>query len=1216
MRVDKNRAWRFWVDRGGTFTDVIGIAPDGHVETRKLLSERVGTDSEAALIGIGDILGIDPFDKNEERQVFELRLGTTVATNALLQRKGAKTALLITRGFGDALRIGYQNRPQLFAREIRLPAPLYSMVIECNERTAADGGLIEALDEDELERKLIEAKNAGINSLAVVFLHAYAHSHNERRAADLSRQIGFSNVSASHEVNPVIKLVARGDTTVVDAYLNPVLRAYTESMREQLANRLTGPSLLFMQSNGGLTTAGAFRGKDSVLSGPAGGVVGMVESAAAEGFGKAIGFDMGGTSTDVSIYDGRFERSEEMEIAGARLRSAMLRIHTVAAGGGSILSFKEGRLQVGPHSAGARPGPAAYGAGGPLTVTDCSVLLGRLQPNLFPQIFGDDGRSPLQLAAVKRKFEALVAELSAAGFKSGSLELAELFQDIAVQRMARAIKKVALDGGHDLSDFVLVAFGGAGPQHACQVADELGISRILVHPLAGLLSALGIGLAPVSSVLEKTVRLPLDESGLESLANESRALRHEARREMQNRLADEDATVTTETTVKLRYAGTDTSLPVAAGDVQAMRRQFEQEHLARFGFASPEKPLLVESLMVLAQSGSGIAAPSPASAVPGKPAKCQPAATHSVHFQGRDLDTGFFVRQSLAPNDKIPGPAVIIEDGATTVIEPGWIANLTQTGQLLMTRLAEDAAPAALHLHDGDTRADPARLEVFNNLFMHIAEQMGAVLRNTARSVNIKERLDFSCAVFDAAGALVANAPHMPVHLGSMGESVKAVIRDNPAMRPGDVYMLNDPYRGGTHLPDITVVTPVFLAGERAPDLFVAARGHHADVGGISPGSMPPHSKHIEQEGVLFSNFLLVREGHFREAELAAALCNPPYPARNPEQNIADLKAQVAACRQGERLLYESAGRFGLDVLRAYLQHIQDNAEEAVRHVLSRLDDGNFDYPLDNGLLIRVAVRVNRNAREATVDFSGSSLQHDGNFNAPFAVCRAAVLYVFRCLVDAPIPLNAGCLKPIRIIAPEGSILNPYPPAAVVAGNVETSQAITNALFGALGTMAAAQGTMNNFTFGDEHRQYYETIAGGAGAGPGFRGADAVQTHMTNSRLTDAEVLELRFPVRLREFSIRQGSGGAGQHAGGNGVTRDIEFLAPMQAAILSGHRDVPPFGLHGGKPGRCGHNVLRRSDGQLINLGATASVKAEPGDRIIIETPGGGGFGKPDSGA
>ncbi len=1202
--IKAGAGWRFWVDRGGTFTDVIGVSPGGRLFSRKLLSQSNSSDSDAVQVAIRSLFCADDDPTADTPVIEELRMGTTVATNALLERQGAATALLITRGFADALKIAYQNRPQLFARHIQLPDPLYEAVIECDERLAADGSVVLPLDEKQLEESLENVLHKGIESLAIVFMHAYAHPCHEQQAAALARRLGFRNVSVSHELNPIIKLIGRGDTSVIDAYLNPVLRDYVDDISAQLEATARVASLLFMQSNGGLTEAATFCGKDSVLSGPAGGVVGMVESAAAEGFDRVIGFDMGGTSTDVSVYSGRYERNEETEIAGARLRASMLKIHTVAAGGGSVLHFSEGRLQAGPRSAGAHPGPAAYGLGGPLTVTDCNVLLGRLQADFFPRILGPSGDAGLQIEAVRRAFAALGEQLVGAGYDTTPEKLALVFQQIAVQRMAGAIKQICLAGGHDASEYVLACFGGAGPQHACQVADELGIKKVLVHPLAGLLSALGIGLAPITAVREKTVRRPLSVANISELARDAREVELAARHELaaNPRLR---AAAQVETSVKLRYQATDTSLPVPMSDPETMSAEFAQAHLARFGFSHPDRQLVIESVIAVAtlRARAVPELPVPQAADDGT----QPEAldTRPVFFHDSRQATAFFHRDSLRPGMSINGPAIVLDEGATTVIEPGWRARVTPRNQLLLTRVRQRPA-----VRENDTRADPARLEVFNNLFMHVAEQMGVVLQNTARSVNIKERLDFSCAVFDPQGQLVANAPHMPVHLGSMGESVTAIIADNAQMQDGDVFMLNDPYRGGTHLPDITVVAPVFVPGHQQADFFVAARGHHADIGGISPGSMPPHSRSINEEGVLFRNFRLVAAGLFNEEQLRSELCAGSWPARDPEQNIADLKAQVAACAQGRRLLLASMEKYGPHLVRAYLGHVQDNAENAVREVLARLDDGEFEYPLDNGLVVRVAVQVDRKARVATIDFAGSSRQHSGNFNAPFSVCRAAVLYVFRCLVDADIPLNAGCLKPIHINAPAGSMLNPEPPAAVVAGNVETSQAITNALFGALGAMAASQGTMNNFTFGNADRQYYETVAGGSGAGPGFPGADAVQTHMTNSRLTDPEVLELRYPVRLREFAVRRGSGGAGEFAGGNGVRREIEFLADMQAAILSGHRRIAPFGLAGGEPGQCGRNTWIPRNQEPKVLTGTAQIEVTAGDRMLIETPGGGGYG------
>ncbi len=1210
-RVTTGPGWRFWIDRGGTFTDVIGAGPDGGLVSRKLLSGQHGSDGDAALAGIRDILGVAKGDALPAAIVTELRMGTTVATNALLERTGAPAALLITCGFADALRIAYQNRPDLFALDIRLPDPLHARVVECAERLGPNGEIIERLNEAALERDLATLLEEGISSLAIVFMHAYRHPRHEQAAAALARRMGFSQVSVSHELNPVIKLIARGDTTLVDAYLNPLLHCYVEEVRKQLAELGGVQRLRFMQSSGGLTDADRFRGKDSVLSGPAGGIVGMSESARLEGFRQVIGFDMGGTSTDVSVYNGEFERSEETEVAGTRIRAAMLKIHTIAAGGGSILHYTDGRLQIGPQSAGARPGPAAYGLGGPLTVTDSNVLLGRLRPEFFPALLGEDGRSPLQPDVVREKFTALAAQVSSSGFHIEPEALAEQYLQIAVMHMANAIKHISVQRGHDLSRYVLACFGGAGPQHACDVADALGITRVLIHPLAGLLSAWGIGLAPVTSFREQTLRTPLNERGFDLTEQTRLRLQQEVLAELAAQGHCESGLITLDCQVRLRYAGTDTSLPVTMDQPAQMTAQFTKYHSQRFGFAFPDQELVVESVWIEAAARDSEAGRSSVNAARTPSGSIEPLAVRPVRFAGSWQETPFFDRGHLLPGAQQEGPAILLENGATTVVAPGWHAEVSPHNQILLRR--RDPPKSA---SERDTEVDPARLEIFNNLFMHIAEQMGAVLRNTARSVNIKERLDFSCAVFDGQGQLVANAPHMPVHLGSMGESVKAVIADNPGMGPGDVYMLNDPYRGGTHLPDITVVTPVFARDRRKADFFVASRGHHADIGGISPGSMPPASRTIDEEGVLFTNFLLVREGRFAEEQLLAALTKAHHPARNPAQNIADLKAQVAANQQGLALLNECIAYYGREVCLAYMQHVQDNAEEAVRNVISRLTDGRFEYAMDNDLVIRVAVTVNQAARTACVDFTGTSAQHDGNFNAPYAVCCAAVLYVFRCLVNAPVPLNAGCLKPIEIRVPEGSLLNPRPPAAVVAGNVETSQCITDALFGALGVVAAAQGTMNNFTFGDARHQYYETIAGGSGAGPGFPGCDAVQTHMTNSRLTDPEVLELRFPVLVREFSIRANSGGQGRYRGGNGARRELEFRAPMQAAILSGHRSIPPFGLAGGAAGACGRNTLLKKEGSAHALGATATVTVETGDRIVIETPGGGGYGKPGSDA
>jgi len=1195
------RRWQFWIDRGGTFTDVVGRAPDGALHTLKLLSDNPEHYHDAAVEGIRRLLRLQPGEPILPAQVECVKMGTTVATNALLERKGDRTVLVTTRGFRDALRIAYQNRPRLFDRHIVLPELLYERVVEADERVGAHGDVVWPLDQAALRRDLLAAFDAGIASCAIVFMHGYRFSAHEQAAAKLARAIGFTQVSVSHEVSPLMKLVSRGDTTVVDAYLSPILRRYVD----QVGAQMPGVRLFFMQSSGGLTEAHHFQGKDAILSGPAGGIVGMVRTAVAAGHRKVIGFDMGGTSTDVSHYAGEFERAFETQVAGVRMRAPMMSIHTVAAGGGSILQFDGARLRVGPESAGANPGPASYRRGGPLAVTDANVMLGRIQGAHFPKVFGPAANEPLDRDGVIARFTALAADVRRdTGRETTPESLAAGFVQIAVQNMANAIKRISVARGYDVTQYTLQCFGGAGGQHACAVADALGMTRVFVHPLAGVLSAYGMGLADQIAMREGSVELPLDGTGLAAAQSRLNELGAAARDEL---LAQgvPSATIEMRLRIHVRYQGTDTALVVDFGTIDAVRAAFEAAYRQRFAFLMPDRALVIEAVSVeavgpgehFAEAGGGSAAP-PTNEPP-------PDARVRIYFD-RWHDAALHVRESLAPGATITGPAVIAEANATTVVEPGWQAVLGRGSALELTRVAARAA-----LHAVGTQADPVMLEVFNNLFMNIAEQMGLRLQNTAYSVNIKERLDFSCALFDALGQLIANAPHMPVHLGSMSESIKTVIARNPAMREGDVYVLNDPYHGGTHLPDVTVVTPVYLAGGDAkPSFYVASRGHHADIGGSTPGSMPPFSQTIDEEGVLFDNFLLVRDGRLRESELRAQLNTTRWPARNPDQTIADLRAQIAANEKGVQELRAMVAQFGRDTVAAYMRHVQDNAEESVRRVITALKDGAFVLELDNGATIRVQVSVHAALREATIDFTGTSEQLPNNFNAPKAVTMAAVLYVFRTLVDDDIPLNAGCLKPLQVIVPEGCMLNPKPPAAVVAGNVETSQCVTNALFGALGVMAAGQCTMNNFTFGNHTHQYYETISGGSGAGPDFDGASVVQTHMTNSRLTDPEVLEFRFPVRLDSYEIRRGSGGAGRQRGGDGGVRRVRFLEAMTASILSNGRRVPAFGLAGGAPGALGINRVERADGALETLQHIGSAGMRPGDVFVIETPGGGGFG------
>ncbi|AVR96939.1 hydantoinase B/oxoprolinase family protein [Pseudoduganella armeniaca] len=1195
--------WQFWIDRGGTFTDIVARRPDGTLATHKLLSENPEQYRDAAIAGIRHLLGLGSADAIPATQVAAVKMGTTVATNALLERKGERTALAITRGFGDALRIAYQNRPRLFDRHIVLPELLYGHVIEIDERIGAHGDVVTPLDEAQARAGLQAAWDAGYRSLAIVFMHGYRHTAHEAAVAAIARAIGFTQVSASHAVSPLMKLVARGDTTVVDAYLSPILRRYVD----QVAGELPGVNLQFMQSNGGLTDARAFQGKDSILSGPAGGIVGMVRASRLAGFDKVIGFDMGGTSTDVSHYAGEFERLFETQVAGVRMRAPMMSIHTVAAGGGSILHFDGSRLRVGPDSAGANPGPASYRRGGPLAVTDCNVMLGKIWPNEFPALFGPDGNAPLDADVVRQRFAALAEEIAAATGQDTTPEaVAAGYIDIAVGNMANAIKQISVQRGHDVTDYALTSFGGAGGQHACLVADALGMKTVFIHSLAGVLSAYGMGLADQTAMREAAVELKLTEAHLPALAARLDALAVDATAALREQGVVQER-IDAIRRVHLRYEGTDSALVVLDGSLASLQAQFEAAYQKRFSFLMPHKALVVEAVSVEAIGAAD--APAPVAPVqPPRAGALAPRRTVRMYSAGQWRDTGLFARADTRIGDVIAGPAIIAEANATTVVEQGWQAVVTPQDHLVLTRV--QALPARRAI---GTTADPVMLEIFNNLFMSIAEQMGLRLQNTAYSVNIKERLDFSCAIFDAAGNLIANAPHMPVHLGSMGESIKTVMRENAGrMRPGDVFMLNDPYNGGTHLPDVTVITPVFDVAGQDILFYVGSRGHHADIGGTTPGSMPPDSTHIEEEGVLIDNFRLVDGGRLREAETRALLTGARWPARNPDQNLADLRAQVAANQKGVEELHRMVAHFGLDVVQAYMGHVQDNAEEAVRRVIGALSDGRFTVPLDNGAHIQVAVTVDRAARSATIDFTGTSSQLPNNFNAPSAVCMAAVLYVFRTLVDDEIPLNAGCLKPLSVMIPPGSMLNPRYPASVVSGNVETSTCITNALYGALGVLAASQGTMNNFTFGSSKYQYYETISGGSGAGDGFDGTDVVQTNMTNSRLTDPEILEFRFPVRLDSYAIRHGSGGAGRWHGGNGGIRRVRFLEPMTAAILSNNRLHAPFGMAGGEPGATGRNYVERADGNVEQLGHIGKTEMAPGDVFVIETPGGGGYGTP----
>jgi len=1188
--------WQFWVDRGGTFTDIVAKSPKGDLRTHKLLSENPEVYKDAAVHGIREILGLKADAPVPTGLIEAVKMGTTVATNALLERKGEKTVLFITKGMKDLLRIGYQNRPKLFDLNILLPELLYEDVVEVDERLDAEGNIVAPLDTTAAREALSRAYGKGYRSIAIALMHSYRFPDHEQRLGDMAKQSGFTQVSLSHEVSPLIKLVGRGDTAVVDAYLSPILRRYVDQVANALGAHSGGcERLMFMQSNGGLTDARLFHGRDAILSGPAGGVVGMVRSAGELGFDKLIGFDMGGTSTDVCHYAGEFERSFETEVAGVRMRAPMMSIHTVAAGGGSILSYRDGRMQVGPESAGANPGPAAYRRGGPLTVTDCNVLLGKLNPDHFPHVFGPNADQPLDVDAVREKFSELAAQI---GDGKTPEDIAIGFLRIAVENMANAIKKISVQRGYDVTQYTMNCFGGAGGQHACLVADALGMERIFIHPFAGVLSAFGMGLADVRAMRERQFEKPLDDSNAASALAE---MSQSARTEVSDQgIALSDIDILQR--VQIRPRGAQQSLEVAFGSAPDMEAAFVDAHQQRFGFAPDTSDLIIDVLVVEAVGQTGEQVNLPDTQGAGSDETTVP-----VCFDGTWQDVSLVDRTTLVRGQTVEGPAILTEPTGTNVIEPGWCATCAAGGNLILERTTKVARAEAI-----GTSVDPVMLEVFNNLFMSIAEQMGATLANTAYSVNIKERYDFSCAIFDQNGDLVANAPHVPVHLGSMSESVRTVLRENAGkIRPGDVFMMNNPFNGGTHLPDVTVITPVFDATGDTIIYTVASRGHHADIGGKTPGSAPPDSRIIEEEGVVIDNFLLVKQGQLRDPETRALLASGTYPCRNVDQNMADLAAQIAANATGVAELQKITTQFGIDAVHAYMGHVQDNAEESVRRVLDVLKDCAFSYPMDGGAKIDVAIRVNKSDRSATIDFTGTSPQSPLNYNAPLSICRAVVLYVFRTLVGRDIPMNEGCLKPLELIVPEGSMINPRAPAAVISGNTEVSQSIADALYGALGVIAGSQGTMNNFVYGNDVFQNYETICGGTGAGRGFDGTSAVHSHMTNTRMTDPEVLETRFPVRVDEFSIRHGSGGAGGFVGGDGIVRRLTFNEAMTVTTLSSHRVVAPHGAHGGSPGATGENAVQRSNGALELLEGNDQVELEPGDTFVMKTPGGGGFGK-----
>ncbi len=1195
--------WQFWIDRGGTFTDIVAKKPDGKIIIDKLLSENSDAYKDAAVAGIRKILDLKKEDKIPTDIISSVKMGTTVATNALLERKGDRTLLLITKGFGDLLRIGYQNRPLLFDLNIKLPELLYERVVEVSERLNEKGEVVTELNEEEVQNSLIKAKSDGINSVAIAFMHSYINPDHENKIEKIAKEENFNQISVSHKVSPLIKLVGRGDTTVVDAYLSPILRRYVNQVSEELQDTKS-TQLMFMQSNGGLTDANLFQGKDALLSGPAGGVVSMTQTGKQAGFNKLIGFDMGGTSTDVCHFAGEFERSFETELAGVRIRAPMMQINTVAAGGGSILSYKDGRFQVGPESAGAIPGPASYGRGGPLTVTDCNVLLGKLNPDFFPKVFGKTGDQPLNFEIVKKKFLDLSDKISKEKNEPmmDIFKMAEGFLKIAVENMANAIKKISIQKGYDVTNYMLNCFGGAGGQHACNVADSLGISNVMIHPYAGVLSAYGMGLAEIRSIreghFEKNITNILDAENLIEI------LSSQAKKDLNDQDIS-DASIILLKNAFLHYKGSHQNLEIKFDTPENMRKSFEQEHKKRFGFFVEDREIFIEMLAVEAvgkkTENYDFLNPNTSTT------KANPIEFKKMYVNGSEINTPIYKRGELIIGQNISGPAIIVEATGTNIIDDGWSGTLDKHYNLILSRVEEKKLQKGI-----GTSVDVVMLEVFNNLFMNIAEQMGATLANTAYSVNIKERLDFSCALFNNEGSLVANAPHVPVHLGSMSEAIKTVVRLNKDnIYPDDVFVLNAPFNGGTHLPDVTVITPVFDKNGKEIIFFVASRGHHADIGGKTPGSGPPDSKHIEEEGVLIDNFKLFDKGIFREQEMRKILSSGKYPCRNIEHNMADLAAQVAANKTGINEINSMIDQFGIETVHAYMNHVQDNAEESIRNAIVNLKQGEYEYELDNGEFIRVNVKIDKKNREAIIDFTGTAPKNPFNYNAPMAVCYAVILYVFRTLVGNNIPLNEGCFKPIKIIIPNNSMINAKYPSAVIAGNTEVSQLTCNALFGALGVIAGSQATMNNFIWGNETIQNYETICGGTGAGPDFHGTSAIQTHMTNTRSTDPEVLETRFPVRLEEFSIRKNSGGKGKFNGGDGVTRKLRFLEPMTVTTLCSHRRVKPFGLNGGSPGDCGKEWLERTDGKILNLNGNDSCEVKPNDLFVMQTPGGGGFGE-----
>ena len=1191
--------WRFWVDRGGTFTDIVAVSPRGELRALKFLSENPECYDDAVLHGVRRFLELNGAEPIPVDRIKSIKMGTTVATNALLERKGDRTVFVVTKGLRDVIEIGYQARPKTFALDIKKPHLLYEDVIEVDERVREDGGVEKPLDIESARRSLQDAYDRGIRSVAIALLHAYKFPENEQRLQALAEDIGFTQVSASHGVSPLTKIVSRGETTIVDAYLTPTLRRYVDKIAGSLGGAQNPGQLLFMQSSGGLIDAGKFRGRDAILSGPAGGVIGCVHTAKLAGFDKVIGFDMGGTSTDVSHYAGEFEKAYETEVAGVRMRVPMMYIHTVAAGGGSLLKYDGDRFRVGPESAGANPGPVAYRRGGELAVTDINVCLGKLSADHFPKIFGPNQDQPIDCEAVQAAFARIAEEIDDG---RSAEDVAEGFLEIAIEHMAQAIKKISVSRGYDVKDYVINCFGGAGGQHACLVAERLGVRQILLHPHAGVLSAYGMGFAEI----EAESQLVVDKSLSPELASEIAPLVRRLTEQNASELCEQgldEADLNHRPSALLRYKGTDTTIMAPMGGADDMRAAFEQGHQQQFGFIAPEKEVVLDTLVVRS-SGGGDRYDEAKSAEKRTDAPATIDQT-KIYAGGKWLATPIYSIDDIGFGHNIVGPAIVVEPNGTIVVEVGWTATMNEYQHLILKHEAATTRQRA-----DIEKCDPVTLEVFNSLFMSTAEQMGIVLRNTSQSVNVRERLDYSCAIFDRGGNLVANAPHVPVHLGSMDSSVKVVIESGQDIRPGDAFVQNNPYNGGSHLPDVTVVSPVFDAAGQEVLFYVASRAHHEDIGGIAPGSMSPRGQTIHEEGVILDNLKFVENGLFLTDKLRDALTAGKYPARNVDQNIADLMAQVAANATGAAELVKLMESYGRETVDAYMGFIQESAAEAVRRVIERLDNGSFEYEMDCGAKIVLSIEFDKTARTATIDFTGTSSQQKNNLNAPAAITRAAVLYVFRCLVDDDIPLNGGCLEAVNIVVPEGSILNPSFPAAVVAGNVETSQAITNALFAALGALGTSQGTMNNLTFGSERYQYYETICSGAPAGPGFDGCTAVHTHMTNTRMTDPEILEHRYPVLLEEFSIRRDSGGRGKWRAGDGVERTIRFLEDMECSILSGHRRVVPYGVKGGEPGALGRNWIERVDGKLEELEGCDHANVSAGDRITIRTPTGGGYG------